>query len=206
MGIRLMQFTQSIITSYENHASERESNAPDEFRAQERHEFLEYLRREKRDNILEIGCGPGHDAKFFQECGFRIVAVDNTPTMVRLTKEKGVRANVLDCYNIDQIAELFDAVYSVNCLLHIPQSDIKHILDLIAARLNHKGLMYLGLWGGEDFEGIWPQDKYEPKRFFSFRTPETLLRVIYQSFRIEYYRRIEPRDGVFFNSIIARKR
>lgn len=205
MGIR-MQFTESIIRSYENHASERESSVPNEFRVQERQEFLEYLRREKRNSILEIGCGPGHDATFFQECGFQIVAVDNAPTMVRLTEEKGVRADVLDCYDIDQIAESFDAVYSVNCLLHIPQSDITHILGLIAARLNHKGLMYLGLWGGEDFEGVWPQDKYDPKRFFSFRKAQTLLGVIHPSFRIEYYRRIEPRDGVFFNSIIARKR
>lgn len=201
-----MQFTESMIRSYENHAGERESSPPDEFRERERLEFLQYLRREGRDSILEIGCGPGHDAKFFQDRGFQIVAVDNTPTMVKLTKGKGIRANILDCYDLDQIAEFFDAVYSVNCLLHIPQRDIVHILALIAARLKDNGLMYLGLWGREDFEGVWAQDKYEPKRFFSFRKPETLLGVMNQSFRIEYYRRIEPRDGVFFNSMIARRR
>ena len=38
--------------------------------------------------------------------------------------------------------------------------------------------MYLGLWGRENFEGILEQDTYEPKRFFSFWEPETLLEVV----------------------------
>ena len=78
--------------------------------------------------------------------------------MVELTKEKGVNARLLDCYDLDQIGQTFDAVFSMNCLLHIPQKDIRHILSLIANRINEGGLMYLGLWGGEDFEGILEED------------------------------------------------
>ena len=156
--------------------------------------------------ILEIGCGPGRDAQFFQSQGFQVLAVDNAPTMVKLTTERGVTAQVLDCYDLDQIDETFDAVYTLNCLLHIPKKDIDRIFSLISTRLNRNGLIYLGLWGGENFEGILEQDTYEPKRFFSFWEPETLLKVVQQSFRLEYYRRLNPREGVTFNSIIARKR
>ena len=59
--------------------------------------------------------------------------------MVQLAKQKGVNAKILDCYDLDQMVETFDAVYSMNCLLHIPQNDILHILDLISARLNMGG-------------------------------------------------------------------
>ena len=126
--------------------------------------------------------------------------------MVKLAREKGISARVLDCYNLNQLSETFDAVYSMNCLLHIPQADIDEVFDLIAARLAADGLMYVGVWGGDDFEGILERDTYEPKRFFSLRRTETLLKVLQRSFRLEYYRRLEPRDGFCFHSLIARRR
>ena len=201
-----MQFTDALIESYEKYAYQRESSTTDKFKERERSEFLKLLKAERRKSLLEIGCGSGRDAQFFQSHGFQVLAVDNAPTMVKLTTEKGVTAHLLDCYDLDQIDETFDAVYTLNCLLHIPKRDIGHIFSLIATRLNRNGLMYLGLWGGENFEGILERDPYEPKRFFSFWEPEKLLEVVQQFFRLEYYRRLNPRDGVIFNSIIARKR
>ena len=201
-----MQFTDTLIEAYERHAHERAANFPDEFKKQERLEFLRFLNKEQCKTILEIGCGPGQDAQFFQGQGFRVFAIDNAPTMVKLTNNRGIPAQVLDCYELDQINETFDAVYTMNCLLHIPKRDVGQIFSLISSRLSEEGLMYLGLWGTEDFEGVWMQDKYEPKRFFSFFKAETLLEVVHHSFRLEYYRRIEPREGMIFNSLIVRKR
>ena len=160
-----MQFTDTLIKAYERHAHERASNFPDEFKKREQLEFLEFLNKEQRKTILEIGCGPGWDAQFFQGQGGRVFAIDNAPTMVKLTNNRGIPAQVLDCYELDHINETFDAVYTMNCLLHIPKKDIGQIFSLISSRLNGEGLMYLGLWGAEDFEGIWAQDEYEPKRF-----------------------------------------
>lgn len=202
----IMQFTDTLIEAYERHAHERAANFPDEFKKLERLEFLKFLNNEQRKTILEIGCGAGWDAQFFQDQGFRTFAIDNAPTMVKLTNDRGIPARVLDCYKLDQISETFDAVYTMNCLLHIPKKDIGRIFSLISSRLNAEGLMYLGQWGREDFEGIWTQDKYEPKRFFSFFRAETLLEVVQHTFRLEYYRRIEPREGLTFNSLIVRKR
>lgn len=202
----MMRFTDTLVKTYEKYAHERASHAPEEFKVQERAEFLKVLQAEERETLLEIGCGHGHDAQFFQAQGFRVLAVDTTPAMVELTAEKGVYAQVLDCYNLDEIDERFDAVYTMNCLLHIPKQDMDQILGLISSRLNKNGLMYLGLWGDEDFEGIWEKDRYEPKRFFSFWKAATLLEVLQQSFRLEYYRRLEPHAGRIFNSFILRKR
>ena len=135
-----------------------------------------------------------------------MLAVDNTPAMVKLTAEKGVPAQVVDCYDLDEINERFDAIYTMNCLLHIPKQDFEQVLRLISDRLNENGLMYLGIWGDQNFEGIWEQDIYKPKRFFSFWKTEALLEVLQRSFRLEYYRRLEPHEGRIFNSLIVRKR
>ncbi len=201
----MMRFTDTLVKAYEKYAHERASYSPDEFKIQERSEFLKFLKAEGRDTLLEIGCGPGQDAQFFQSQGFQVLAVDNTPTMVQLTAEKGIPAQVLDCYNLGQINKHFDAVYTMNCLLHIPKRDFDQVLGLISGRLNENGLMYLGIWGDENFEGIWERDKYEPKRFFSFWKTEALLEVLQRFFRLEYYRRLEPHEGRIFNSFIIRK-
>jgi SAM-dependent methyltransferase len=154
---------------------------------------------------LEIGGGPGFDAQHFQDQGFCVTAIDNTPAMIKLATQRGVSAQLLDAYELGQLETTFDAVYSMNCLLHIPQKDFAHILQLVADRLDERGLFYLGLWGGDDFEGIWEQDSYAPQRFFSFRSTETLLDSIRPAFQLEYYRRVEF-ETFFFNSLIARKR
>ena len=201
----MMQFTDPLVKVYEKYAHERASHSPDEFKVQERAEFLKLLKAEERETLLEIGCGHGQDAQFFQSQGCQVLAVDNAPTMVKLTAEKGIPAQVLDCYDLDQINQHFDAVYTMNCLLHIPKQDFNQVLRLISERLNGNGLMYLGIWGDQDFEGIWEHDRYEPKRFFSFWKTEALLEVLQQSFRLEYYRRLEPHSGRIFNSFILRK-
>ena len=85
----MMQFTDGLVKTYEKYAHERESHSPDGFKVQERSEFLRFLKAEERETLLEIGCGHGQDALFFQNQGFRVLAVDNTPTMVKLTAEKG---------------------------------------------------------------------------------------------------------------------
>ncbi len=201
----MMRFTDTLVKTYEKYAHERASHSSDEFKVQERSEFLKFLKNEGRETLLEIGCGHGRDAQFFQAQGLRVLAVDNTPAMVKLTAEKGVPAQVVDCYDLGEINEHFDAVYTMNCLLHIPKRDFKRVLRLISERLNESGLMYLGIWGDENFEGIWEQDRYEPKRFFSFWKTEVLLEVLQQSFRLEYYRRLVPHEGRIFNSFIVRK-
>ena len=102
------------------------------------------MNNEQRKTIREIGCGAGWDAQFFQDQAFSVFAIDNTPTMVTLTSNREIPARVLDCYELDQISETFDAVYTMNCLLHIPKKDIGRIFGLISSRLNEEGPMYLG--------------------------------------------------------------
>jgi len=49
------------------------------------------------------------------------------------------------------------------------------------------GLLYMGVYGKDDFEGVWPQDEYVPKRFSRF------IRMGYSEsrgtiFEIEYFK------------------
>ena len=71
----------------------------------------------------------------------------------------------------------FDAAFAMNCLLHVPRPTLPAALGAVRTALRPGGLFYLGQWGGIDRAGIFAEDVYEPKRFFSYLTDDALLDV-----------------------------
>jgi SAM-dependent methyltransferase len=164
--------TSSLRASYDRHADERERNEPEPWKQAVRQAFLDLLRAEGRHSLLEIGAGPGKDSLFFQQHGLDVTSLDLSPAMVELCRQKGLRALAGDIREQGFEPAELDAVYSMNCLLHIPKRELPAVLGEIRRVLRPGGLFFLGLWGGPDREGIWADDKYEPKRFFSFHTDD----------------------------------
>ena len=156
--------------------------------------------------MLEIGEGHGRDSKFFQENGFQVTCIDLSPEMVKLCQQKGLDAHPMDMMDLDFPDESFDAVYSLNSLLHLPKAELPIVLQNIKRVLNPDGLFFLGVYGGFDFEGIWEKDSYEPKRFFSFHSDERLREIVTESFELLSFKQIPSRDGdLHFQSFTLRK-
>ncbi|MGD9100460.1 MAG: class I SAM-dependent methyltransferase, partial [Anaerolineae bacterium] len=161
---------------------------------EERAYFLSLLQQEGKQNLLEIGAGPGWHGKFFQDNGLTVVCTDLSPEMVKLCRAKGLAAYVMDFLSLDFPDGSFDAVYALNCLLHVPRKDLPRVLRALQALLKPGGLFYLGVYGGKEYEGAWPQDHHDPKRFFSFHTDEQLRRITTEFFELLYFKRI-PLEG-----------
>jgi hypothetical protein len=66
----------------------------------------------------------------------------------------------------------------------------------------------MGVYGGYDQEGIWPEDAYEPHRFFAFYSDAHLQQAVTQVFDLLSFKRI-PLGGesgaLYFQSMILRK-
>lgn len=196
----------NLIETYNKYAEERNKKNTYDFKLQEINNFTKILKLEKKHTILEIGCGTGQESAIIENTGFNLLAIDISPAMIEFTRKKGIQAKVLDCYHLNSLQQKFDSVFSLNCLLHIPKNDIKTIFKNIHSILNTNGLFYLGLWGGDDFSGIYKNDSYEPKRFFVFYRQMTLFNLLTDFFEIEYYKRIIPRQDSIFHSLILRKK
>lgn len=127
--------------------------------------------------------------------------------MVALCRAKGLRASVRDFLHLDFPPASFEAVYALNCLLHVPKSDLPAVLRAIQRVLQPDGLFYLGLYGGIDSEGVWDDDWQEPKRFFSFHTDDGIEQAVRPHFRVLSSRRISvDRDGALhFQSLLLRR-
>lgn len=142
-----------------------------------RQKFADLAKQESKKTILEIGAGVGTDARYFQDQGFEVLATDLSQKMVETCQEHGLDAQVLDIYELDKFNRKFDAIYSLNVLLHIPPQDLKHVLTAIENCLQPNGLFYYGVYGGVDKEEVHTDpSRMNMPRYFSFLNDEHLLK------------------------------
>ena len=200
------QMKANLIEAYNQQAEQRNKYEIEDWKAAERAYFLSLLQKENKRNLLEIGSGHGRDSLFFQKQGFTIRCIDLSPEMVRLCQQKGLTAFVMDMINLEFEQASFDAVFALNSFLHLPKSEFPLALENVHTVLRTDGLFYLGLYGGFDFEGIWEEDSYTPKRFFSFYTDEDLKKILANFFHVSYFKHIPlGEDRKPFQSAILRK-
>jgi ubiquinone/menaquinone biosynthesis C-methylase UbiE len=153
--------------AYNNYATiiDQINSAP--WKAYERDIFLKHLQKENRTSLLEIGAGTGKDSLFFQQKGLKVTAIDFSEEMVRLCKEKGLSdVHCIDVREMDFPSNYFDAIYTLNCLFHIPKIEMISVLRQIRRIMRPDGLLYFGVIGGQNSEKIWKKDTFEPQRFF----------------------------------------
>jgi len=72
------------------------------------------------DHVLDLGCGTGEDAEHLIRHGVRVRAMDASPEMVRLARNRGVNAEVGTIEKIHDLEGAFDGVFSnfgaLNCV------------------------------------------------------------------------------------------
>jgi SAM-dependent methyltransferase len=74
--------------------------------------------------ILEVGCGWGELAEWVgRETGAEVVAVDLSPRMVELTRERGVEAQLGDVQELPFADGEFDVAIAAWMLYHVPDLD-----------------------------------------------------------------------------------
>lgn len=116
---------------------------------------------------MEIGAGTGVHGLFFKESGIKVLSTDLSENMVEACREAGLEALRVDFLSMSFDSE-FDAVFAMNCLLHVPPIELSLVLKNVARTLRPGGLFYWGQYGGVKHEGPVEQDDYEPKRYYSF--------------------------------------
>jgi SAM-dependent methyltransferase len=194
--------------TYDKHAQKREKLVMQDWKIAERARYLALLQHDHKQTLLEIGAGTGRDGKFFQEQGLETVCIDLSPAMVELCRQKGLAAYVMDIAELELPAASFDAIYCMNSLLHLTKAEFPAVLQKMNLILKPDGLVFIGVYGGYDFEGVWDKDSYIPKRFFSFFTDERIQQEATEVFDLLAFNQIvyEMENPVHFQSLTLKKR
>ena len=210
-GIQFVQNTMKndLRTAYDKKARRRDAQPVQPWKIVERDRFLALLRQEGKETILEIGAGTGRDGAHFQAQGLKVTCTDLSTENIRLCQAKGLDARVMDFADLQFPDGSFHAVYALNCLLHVPKRELPAVLTGIDAVLKPGGLFFMGVYGGIDHQGIYDDDSYRPKRFFSFFEDQQIKDLLGGIFDLHAFKRVptgQPDSDLHFQSIILRKK
>lgn len=196
--------------SYDQQARLRDGDTIQSWKVDEMDRFLARLQAADKGSgqrIVDLGSGPGHQAIYLKNHGCQVTCVDLSDEMVNICLQKGLEAFAMDFYTLDLEPESFDAIWTMNALLHVPKDSFLQVLANMERVLKPDGYLYMGLYGGYESEGIWENDSYKPQRFFSFYEDEHIQRKVSEIFDIEHFS-VLPMEGmqVDYQSIFARKK
>ena len=207
------KFLKNNIRDYYNKEAQFRNNKSEkpDWKIEEREMFLEMIKKEKKETLLELGAGVGYDSQFFKNNGLRVIAVDISKEMILKCREKSIEAYEIDYYKLSTLNKKFDCIWALNTLLHVPKSDLPQVLEEINSVLEENGLVYIGLYGGNDTEEeLIKIEISEIPRFFTFYSDtflKTLLKDVFEilnfkTLRINY----NKTEEFIFHSIILKKK
>lgn len=205
MNVRYGEVLDPLRQAYDTRAAWRDGLTKEPWKLAERQAFRDRLASGAR--LLEIGAGTGQDSAFFQQDGLDVVAADLSPLMVEHCRAKGIEAHVMDFLHLDFPPGSFDAVFAMNCLLHVPNHDLPAVLAAIRAVLRPGSVLFVGVYGGsESAEGPIDDDQHVPPRFFSWRTDEQLLGFAAAArFDVVDFHPVDTGRGYRFQSLTLRR-
>ena len=105
-----------------------------------------------KSNILDIGCGPGNNAKFLIEIdgGYKIEGLDLSVELINIAKRTvpGCHFWVQDIRDIDPDKE-YDAIVASFCIVHLSDEETAIFLGKLSKMLKENGSLYLSFMEGK---------------------------------------------------------
>ncbi len=173
-----MDNTTKTTQSYDTHAQAYSEQTADLHPAPEGQKFMQQLR--PGASILDLGCGPGRDAKIFSDNGFAVTGIDLSLKMTILAKETSPTSTfrVMDLRTLDFPDKTFDAIWACASYLHVAKQDILHALQEANRVVKPGGILFVGIKQGEG-EELTPDLRYgDAEKFWSYFSTEEIRQYI----------------------------
>ncbi|MGL4873831.1 MAG: class I SAM-dependent methyltransferase [Clostridium sp.] len=103
----------------------------------------------KEGEILDLGCGSGRDSKYFLEKGYKVTALDLSPTLAKKASDYiGQEVIVADMKSLDY-TDRFIGIWACASLLHLTEGEIFETLKRCHKALKKDGVIYASFKLGE---------------------------------------------------------
>jgi SAM-dependent methyltransferase len=149
--------------------------------------------------VCDMGCGPGHVARYLHERGVQVCGVDLSAEMVDRARRliPAVEFQQGDMMALDIPDETWVGIVAFYSLIHIPRTDMLHALDELRRVLRPGGVLLLSFHIGDDtlhLDDLWGQKVCVD--FFFFRSAEMAGYLTSAGFEIEEIIEREPYPDV----------
>jgi SAM-dependent methyltransferase len=110
--------------------------------------------------ILDLGCGPGRDLRWFRDRGHEAVGLDGAERFVAMARRhSGCEVLHQDFLALSLPAEHFDGVFANAALFHVPRQQLPRVLRDLWSTLRPAGILFASNPRGQNEEG-WNEERY----------------------------------------------
>ena len=111
--------------------------------AQNYEAFLAPLPKNKKLDILDLGCGPGRDVNYFKSLGHKPVGLDGSEVFCSMARRNtGCRILHQKFLSLDLPAHAFDGIFANASLFHVPSQELPRVLKDLHAALRPGGILF----------------------------------------------------------------
>lgn len=103
--------------------------------------FLAYIH--DSGYILDLGCGSGRDALYFNNKGYQVDAIDYSTELVEIArKQTGLNIRYASFYDLNEDRK-YDGIWACASLLHCERSRLPDVIRRIIQALKSDGICYM---------------------------------------------------------------
>ena len=127
--------------------------------------------------LLDLGAGPGNDAKYLQEMGADITCVDLSTEMLSLCMGKNLKIRKEDFCNLTIPDSSVDGIIMNFSFLHIPKNHGLSTLESVRQKIKACGSFLITVFEGSG-EGFEIKTKYPKPRYFSYYSTDEIVHLL----------------------------
>jgi SAM-dependent methyltransferase len=152
-----------------------------------------------RGPICDMGCGPGHVARYLHQHGTQVLGVDLSPRMVELARQMtpGVEFRLGNMLALDVDDAAWGGIAAFYSIVHIPRDSVIDALRELRRALKPGGLLLLAFHLGQEIRHLdewWGKQVSVDFLFFERAEMESYLQAA--GFAIEESIERAPYEGV----------
>ena len=101
--------------------------------------------------VLDLGCGPGHEAKRLTREGADVIGIDYSSECIRVAKERcqECRFEAMDFRDLDDRLGHFDGVFASGSLIHLNSDELPDAINRIMGILENNGFFLMIIQDGK---------------------------------------------------------
>ncbi len=156
--------------------------------------------------ILDVGCGPGTHAAYFNQVGLDVTCIDVSDTMLKKCESKGLKTLLVDLQEMHFPDRTIDGIWAVSSIIHIRKQNFVSVIKKWHRMLRAEGMVFMAVKEGEREGFEYTKDLPNAARWFAYYSDEEVRGLVKPYFEIVFFSSEPTETGTVYLNYLLRKK